>query len=391
MRLSILAMLTLSLSITGCQRMQEAMLPVVDKINAAHPLSPEVQVAQARLFARVESDPGAKADLQTRTDARVNLRALVCTKNVSIGRLDSIAAVKALPLDRSCFQDQDRELGRFFGLRAVGLLLAQPPLRPLKPAGAIATLPRGRLQHVLFGSVARDASVAVLRDGAGDAAVVELPGGKPIANLPRMSMASEWKSHLSANGRVLAVDPVMDGSVVFLETETGERIWESGEGGFLLEWLPHVSGFLMSTRDGTMLLADTVSGSVVPHPLAPKGSTYAARILGEQERTLVGTSHTLVLLEHTRTPYGIVASTHRTYTIDPSAHITSGQPMPMRSGRMVVYANGRDIAWLDLQSGASGKWRNAPYFGIPSAKLDESHLMFDSVERDRHIHQNLEF
>lgn len=43
----------------------------------------------------------------------------------------------------------------------------------------------------------------------------------------------------------------------------------------------------------------------------------------------------------------------------------------------------RDIGWLDLDSGASDIWRTSPTFGIPFAKLDETHIMFDRNEAMR--------
>jgi hypothetical protein len=72
----------------------------------------------------------------------------------------------------------------------------------------------------------------------------------------------------------------------------------------------------------------------------------------------------------------------RQYTL---AHpgITSGALVPMKSGHAVVFASMRDIGWLDLDSGASDIWRTSPTFGIPFAKLDETHIMFDRTEAMR--------
>ena len=93
----------------------------------------------------------------------------------------------------------------------------------------------------------------------------------------------------------------------------------------------------------------------------------------------MGSGRDQTLVQHTRPPTGIQSTALRQYTL---AHpgITSGALVPMKSGHAVVFASMRDIGWLDLDSGASDIWRTSPTFGIPFAKLDETHIMFDRTE-----------
>lgn len=371
----------IGIGVAGCGRIEEAAMPVADKVNAAYPVSPDVQAARDRLHGLLPKDEMPAFEAQS--ESRMTLRALQCSKSAAIGRFDALAQVKNLSLDRRCFQEQDKELAQFYGLRAIGALLTRPPLRPRKPAGTAAMLPRGRLSSILYGTFARDAGVAVLRDSLGDAAVVEIPGGAPIAHLQRTSgQVHEHNSRLSPNGHALAIGSALQGPV-FYEAETGHRIWEAADGGRVLAWLPHVAGFLMAARDGSVLIADGQRGTLEPHPLAPKGSSFAADIPGTPARTLLGTSHELVLVEHARAGEEVRASLVKQFRIGSGHGITSGQPVPMRSGKTVVFATVRDIGWLDLDSGDSGKWKSSPYFGIPFAKLDETRILIDSVERDR--------
>jgi len=359
-------------------------MPIAAKVNAAYPPSAEVQVAQERLLALLGDDAKAKDDLRARADARMTLRALTCAKDASISRTASLASVRALGLDRDCFRAQDVGLQSLYGVRAVGVLLARTPLRPFRPTGSIASLPGGKLPSVVSGTIARDANVAVLRDSRGDGMVVEIPGATPIAPLPR-AIAADASSSLSPNGRVFATRATpMQPGLAFYDSESGNKIWEESQGSRVLDWLPEVGGFLIADRNGGTLVADGLTGSIEPHSLAPKGSSYSAHLSGPPARSLLGTERQFVLVEHVRTAQGIQSSLVKEYRIETGHGVTSGDPVPMQAGRRVVFASVRDIGWLDLDDGTSGVWKSAPYFGIPFAKLDETHIMFDSIdENDR--------
>jgi len=377
---NLLAWLAVSACATGCSRMQEMAMPVTAKINVAHPVSPAAKLARERLLALLPDDRKALDTLQAQSETRMALRALNCSRNVSVGRLDTVAAVKALPMDEPCFQEQDGQLEKFYGIRIIGALLAKPALRPLKAAGPIATLPLGKLSSVHSAAVARDAGVGVLRSSRGEVVVVEVPGGRPIARLPTGGVFDWTRIGLSPNGRVVAVGG--NGQACeFIEAETGQPIWSPAGGSAtrLLAWLPEVSGFAMAGPDGDVLLADGITGGVDVHPLSMKNASFATHLPGPPARLVMGTPRELVLVEHARAAQGIGATAIRQYTIHEGPGITSN-PVPMASGHKVVFASGRDIGWLDLDSGADGTWRTGPRFGPPFAKLDESHFMLDSSE-----------
>jgi hypothetical protein len=152
--------------------------------------------------------------LKTQVDARLTARAAACTQGVSIGRFDTVVAVRALALDAACFRAQDLALKSFYGARTVGHLLTQPPLRPFKPVGDATTVAPGRLSAIVTATLARDANVAALRDAVGEATVVELPGGKAMADLPR-ARGGTPDSHVSPDGRVVAVVTLYGSETVF--------------------------------------------------------------------------------------------------------------------------------------------------------------------------------
>lgn len=382
--LTALAGMAMCACLGGCTRVQEAAMSVPEKVNAAFPPSPEVRVAQERLLSLLADDSQAAEALQTQLESRLALRALACLKDAAIGRFDSVAAVRALPLAAPCFQEQDAELLQFYGVRTVGVLLAKPPLRPRTEAGPITALPKGKLSYISSGALARDAGVGVLRDGRGEGSVVEMPGGQVIAQLQGAGGASDVSLRLSPNGRVVVFNASGQGPT-FVEAETGSKIWSMGGSHSvrLLAWLPEVSGFVLAGGDGDVLLADGQSGRVEVHPVSLKHSSFAAHLPGPPSRLLMGTAREFVLVEHTRSPQGITASALKRYTVASGPGITSGHPVPMQGGRRVVYASMRDIGWLDLESGESGNWRSAPLFGIPFAKLDENRIMFDATDVQR--------
>lgn len=367
----------------GCTRVQEAAMPVVAKVNAAHPVSPEVRVAQEQLLMLLSDDPKAVDALKAQMESRLALRAMNCARNVSVGRLASVSAVRELPMEATCFQQQDAELQEFYGIRTIGVLLAKPALRPLKAAGPLSTLATGKLAYISSGALARDAGVGVMLDGRGNGAVVEMPGGAPIAQLPNIGYLSAFNVRVSPNGRVVVLQ-AHDRAPEFVEAETGHHIWSvPGTGAHaarLLAWLPEVDSFAIAGVDGKVMLADGVLGRMEVHPLSLKNSSVAANIPGPTVHLLMGTSHELVLVEHTRTAQGVVASAIRQYRIESGPGITSGNPVPMRSGHLVVFRSSGDIGWLDLDGGTSGAWRTSGLFANDFAKLDESHLMIDSAQ-----------
>lgn len=364
-------------ALSGCTRVQEALMPVPQKINAAFPPSAELRLSQERLTQLLSGDPQAVEAMRTQFDARMVLRALTCSKHTSVSRWSTVDAVRQQPLDRQCFQEQDQALEQYLGARIVGTMLLMPPLRPLVAAGDITSLPRRTPSQVVTANFARDAGVAVLRDGLGEMVAIEIPGGKHIAKLPRASV-HDPNSHLAPNGRVLAIRAEGQ-DMTFYDTETGARLWVAPGVSNLLAWLPELAGLILTHRDGSVILVDGFTGESAPHPTAAKNSTYRAHLPGAGSRVLLGNARSLGLVTHERREGGIHATLVKEYSLSSVYGITSGHLLPMMSGRRVVFASMRDIGWLDLDSGTSGTWTVSPHFGNRFSKLDENRLMLDAV------------
>ncbi|MGO4304467.1 hypothetical protein [Cupriavidus sp. RAF12] len=352
------------------------MMSVPDKVNAAYPVASDVRIVRERLQALLADDKQASKALAAQIDARMGLRALNCSKNVQVGRFDSVASVRAKPLDITCFQGQDASLRAFYGMRTVGALLALPPLRPIKPLGQARIVTGGKLKYVESAALASQAGVGVMRDSSGEGVLVEVPGGQVIAALPRRSYGSDA---VSPNGRVVVAVGQPQG-LIFVDAETGSRIWELADAGRLVDWLAPLQAVLFTLRTGEMMLGDGVSGTIEAHPLAGRGAMGIA-LSDDSARVLIGHSTNWTLAEHTRTPEGIQAAAIRKVAIDRSSGaIPTPDAVVMRSGKLVVYPAMGDIGWLDLTTGNAGRWRTAPYFNSPFARLDDTHLLLMSTE-----------
>lgn len=377
--MGILAGVFASLSLAGCGRVQEALLSVPDKVNAAYPVAPDVQVSRDRLEGLLQKDKEALSELSRTSDTQMTMRALACSKGRTVGRFDSLEAVKALSLDRTCFQQQDDELMQLYGLRTVGVLLSQAPLRAKQPIGAPKLLPAGDLSSVDAFAVARDANVAVVLDGRGRGAVLDLIKNEPISTLAAQGAVSENGIHLSPNGRIVVLSP-NGRPAVFLDAETGHQIWvgRTQNANRMMEWLPELGAWLMSDADGGLHLVDSVRGTISRHPHATKRIDFALRLPGEQSHVVMGSMRQLVRVAHRRTDGALTTEQVREYTLVDGS-FWRGAPVLMRSGRLLVFSARGDLAWLDLQTAESGIWRTSPAFGGGFAKLDERTVLLDAA------------
>lgn len=352
-------------------------MPVPDKVNVAFPLAPETALAEQRLRRWLADEPPSLPAFDASYAQRLQLRALNCSKEKAISRFASVASVKSMRLDLRCFQERDRELAEYVGMLAVGLKLGQPPLRPRKALGKSAVLPTGELPpYVNNGVLAVSANVAVLQSQTMELSAVEVPSGKLIAALGR-SQHFYPDAALSPNGRVLAVRQDHS-NLVFVDTETGTKLWETESLRRFHQWMPGVSAVLASDKDGALTIADLAVGAVRKHPSGMRNPSSATIVDPSSSTVLVVADAGLHLMDHVRAADGLQASIKREYRLANMA-ISSGPPVLMRDNKLAVFASHPSIGWLDLESGESGKYEVQPFVSGPFAKLDETHLLVDSA------------
>ncbi|WP_146208393.1 hypothetical protein [Cupriavidus plantarum] len=136
---------------------------------------------------------------------------------------------------------------------------------------------------------------------------------------------------------------------------------------------------LFATRKGELMIADGANGTIDAHPLSGR-RTYGITLSQRPSRILLGAYSDWAVVEHTRTPEGIQAAAVRQLPIDRGTGVSIPQEnvLLMRGGTLLAFPWQSDIGWVDLKTGAAGRWRISPYFDTAFAQTDDTHLLLTS-------------
>lgn len=379
----VIAIAIASVAMSGCG---DRFLSTPEKINQAFPPIAEVRVAVESVRAVLMEDPQLTQAFDRHYAARMQLRAMICAQAVTVGRLDSVAKVKGYAVNRDCLNEQDTQLLQYVGIQHIGLLLIRPALRPLVPLGPPMTVPSGGGSDVYgahaAAAAAAAAGVGVLSGMRGELISVELPGGKKIATLG--SVATPSASILvSPNGRLVAVRSHTN-SVVFIDTESGSKLWETKDLKQFYGWLPELSAALASdAKTGALALIDFNAGTVAPHPIALREPAWAVHVSTAPSRVLVGGARLFSVIEHVRSGLVVKASTLKQLQVRQGQGMLSvSPPTLMHGGKSIFFTSGRDLALMSLETGVETVWPSGELFTGRYAKLSESTLLVDTSERD---------
>ena len=357
--------------LAGCDGLTAGFTSAQTRITQAFPLPDEIVLARMRLQQAVGRDTEAGRLDNKAFDNMVRVRALTCTTSVSIGRFDTPADIKRKVSDPECFRQQDAQLADWIGLRRIGQLLEQPPLRPMTALAAPTLLPA--LKDGVAGVTAAEAANVLVFRGSrhGQFTAIDLPQGNVIQSF-EITNAGYTQFNLSPNGRVFAV-PLQSRGVQFIDVESGATLWTSQKYVQVTAWLPKICAMVMvSTGSEPTVIIDARQGRAIPYPLAEKSPTWAATVPGAANRLLIGGQNTATLMEHARNADGMI-------DIQPlnqwqlAKPVTSTTPMPMlmNNGGKLVYVTMRDLAWFDFATGNQGVWEISAFNGNSYAKLDE--------------------
>jgi hypothetical protein len=187
-----------------------------DRINAAVPVAVEAVVAKRAFdeLARAQSFDSERIDDGFR--GRLKMRALECAHGYSPSWLHGETRVRAQLTDTRCFEEFDRSLIQWIGLRHAGLLLAAPPLRPVPARSASYLVARARIFDVSF---ARHAGIAVLHTNK-QHEVFDLGSGERLQQIPRKGRS--FIVDISDNGRLLSLN--QDQFTVVMDLERGRPL-----------------------------------------------------------------------------------------------------------------------------------------------------------------------
>lgn len=224
------------------------------KINAAFPLDDSISKSKTETLKQL---PAEKQEvLENEYAHRLKLRALSCSKGYSPSWFASAEQIRSSLTDRTCFAEADASIARWLGLFQVGILLAQPPLKPIPdnpPKFLLAD------SHITNAHFARNAGVGLfeLHDGI---QIVELGTGKTI--LKDKKTGYSQNNTLSSNGRVFATG---SGSGMKISSvETGQILIDMPNVRLdQFHWLGEEAALYRRDREKTFL-ADFLNAKEVP-------------------------------------------------------------------------------------------------------------------------------
>ncbi len=368
---------TLSLALAGCDMIGFAFATRTEKVNAAFPLPEELITAQNILFGSAQGAKSAPMPLKTQYAQLLDVRALSCSSTVLLSRFDTPADIKQKIPDTTCFREQDAKLIEWVGMQRAILALQKPALVPFAalPARTVVASPGEPTVGVI---VAAGANVAILKGNQSKLTAIQLPSGKVINAFTGPEQAYR-QGMLSPNGRVLAM-PVSNNALKLLDVESGSTLWSTDKYTEVTAWLPAIDATLLAQKgNGAPMLLDHRSASFEAYPVAISRLTWAVPIGGTETRHAVGDNYNAALLEHSRGADGTLnVNAIKQWRLAPPG-VTSSAPLSMANGKKLVYVAMRDLAWLDLESGAQGAWNVGAIGAHGFSKVSETGIYLDTA------------
>lgn len=181
------------------------------KINAAIPLSQELLGAIADMRGQLPLEQVGL--LEREFSGQLKIRATTCAGGYSPAWYVTVTAVRSRLTDRACFARSDSKIVEWLGLRRVGLLLAQPPLRPLPATPLGFYLADG---FIVGANFAENAGVAIL-EMQEQWQLIDLGTGQTMMQESRPGFRH---ATLSPNGRVFVMGNQLGSQI--RHTETGK-------------------------------------------------------------------------------------------------------------------------------------------------------------------------
>ncbi|MDB5943797.1 MAG: hypothetical protein JWQ13_3363, partial [Ramlibacter sp.] len=106
--------------------------------------------------------------------------------------------------------------------------------------------------------------------------------------------------------------------------------------------------------------------------------SWSIAVPGGKARQVMGNGTQVFVVDHARkADGGIVATLVRQREL-PGRVATALPPLLMANGRKLVYPSGTDLAWLDLETGATGTWNLSAINGRGFSKNSETTVYLDA-------------
>lgn len=256
----------------GCGRFEHIGESPEERINAAIPVSGQVQSAKKALFEKVGT--GQAASLREGWAAQMKIRALECSLGHKPAALASAESIRAQLTNSQCFRDQDARIGAWLNAQRIRLALSETALRPIPATIPPFIVADADIQAVNF---ARDAGIALLNTAA-STLIVDLGTGEVIFREARTVVPA---SSLSPNGRLFVSGDQQQSFI--RDTATGDVLAEVKDASpYQVYWLDNASALISSKGSPTTTLMDFESGTTQPVTLLDGGIVHAVPLKESQ-------------------------------------------------------------------------------------------------------------
>ena len=359
-------------------------LSVPEKITKAFPPSSEVKIAFENLESLAQENRMPPGLFKSRYSEKLNIKALSCSKNLNLGRFDSIKKIKKLAVDTNCLALEDNKLLLYLGMSQVGIQISRPALRAQFKFGGKTLIQQPSNWATSSATFSSKSGVAILANGniSGDFISYDIKKSAKISNLESIIGADLTKISLSPNGRVVAVPRNRSevSETIFLDTETGRIITRLDESIGVRVWLPELSAALMKqSSNNTLLLADFKNGKTEPYELDSKAQNWATPIDDSSARALVGTNKVFQLVQFERVSSGIKSTSIKDFYPKSNNFNVYNEPILMLNSQVAIfYFN--DFLLYDLGTGKETPIETHSFLvnGYKYKKLNEEMLLVNA-------------
>jgi hypothetical protein len=248
------ALLLLSVCLAGCDVKQALMFTAEDRVNAAFPVPESVRNTRASLI-ELAAD-GQRKDIDIKLNTRLRLRALGCAKSYSPAWLTSPDDIRSNIGEPACFTQADEEIARWLSLRRIGLIMAQPALKPVPAKAPAFIMADDFIESAQF---AANAGVALLTTPK----AIELVDLETSKQIFREAKSSATSGSLSPNGRLFTTGE--GDNLKIRDAQSGAVLAElKSVRYFEFHWVDERTAFYNKSDSSKAVLIDLVSGSEIP-------------------------------------------------------------------------------------------------------------------------------
>lgn len=370
------ASLGLLAMLAGCDMIGNAIRPLHERINEAHPLPTQTEVARRQWEASIETlEKEIRDTLTTQLARMLETRALTCSAAVDIGFWDSPKDIKTKVNDKRCLADQDLLINTWLALQRAALLAKEPVLVPMQRITESLAVPNSDTGgRPAFATLATSANVLAVTAQDRTHRIYALPRFKLLSEIKPLG-AQNRRPWLSPNGRLLAT-PIEKGLNLY-DIETGDLIWSTTDYVQIIAWNPVVESFsLIKSGQPELIALDIRSGRPESYQISKQEIEWA--FSNKKGQIFAGNRGSITLLETDRdqTTGTLDLAVKQRWSVPQGLQ---GEPLLMKDDALLLYENQAGVGSIDLKTNQREFWRMEPAKTTGMAKINETEIVFNAT------------